>query len=658
MNRDITRAMIVAGFAALFAPACYAWPRPPIVTMSQPWSHFIGVGDSVTLTANETSGTDIKYWNWYVYPNNGHYHIDPCSAYDGTGTYPYSTRTIDFNAPGQWTAYAEATNTYDLSDDACAYIWVCSVSIDDDPGRDTDEYMEYQSATPADIYYTLLPASGIAYRRSVYLYIKNSSGTTIRSESLTALGVGQQHTTWDGRKDDETWAPPGTYTAEVEMEVNYGALTLSASHPISVYHLQILGPTGTARDVCFGDTSSGICTFIATGDTNVPALNSDLEWQLTNDDGSSLLIYGTAVGHDPDKGPSVTFTCTGLPFSNHGLGPKMLTLSLRDSQGAVMAEATGTIWLFFPKWNYNHDGGIAGTPNWFHYWKEGGVVADLSTQGNEFQYDENGYAGKYNYETDELFICPDAADYPPQEIALIGGPNLNDPIDTIRWGNDEVKFVPGVGNVLTTGPDGILDSRTQISPLDVRKEYQYLDKIYPRPVLRTAYIEPGGGRPWSTVVTWENEGADDWLDSDPGNDNGLTDQVDLTNAQEVSITFDSTGIDNCAGSCTHELKHQELFAAVRYPWSQNPPYQYDSTSDGDYVDNDVEANSSYHLCTKGTRGRDTYNQQAFWLSLYPSDPGPWDDNEFLAYVAGMTPGQTTPDEDWSDTDGKNWPWPP
>jgi len=379
-----------------------------------------------------------------------------------------------------------------------------------------------------------------------------------------------------------------------------------------------------------------------------------------------------------------------LPASNDEFGPKTLRLKLANHPNLPQLEVTQTVRVFFNKWGFNHAFADA-TPNWFYYWKEGGVVAELKGPYHEFEYNASlqDWAGWYDASGDRLYVCPLAADYQPQEyrgtwtwfnhryrvtihsgddgisntwadsedsqvipvgygqpyaIAIVGGITINDPVETTAFGDDTVEFIPGVGHVLTTGPDGILDHRTQISSSDVWKEYTFFDRL--QQVVRVKHIEPGEGRPWSTVVSYK---PDDWLDSWPWGD----DEIDLCDACSVTVVFNETGIDRCAAVCTHELKHQELFRAVRLPGSNSPPYQYDPTADSDFVDDMMESCSEYHLCPKPFIGYDTYELRSFWYRLI-GDANYGNDNELLAYVASQNPGPLSPYRDWSDTDGKQW----
>ena len=106
-----------------------------------------------------------------------------------------------------------------------------------------------------------------------------------------------------------------------------------------------------------------------------------------------------------------------------------------------------------------------------------------------------------------------------------------------------------------------------------------------------------------------------------------------------------SGIDTVAVVCTHELKHQSLLVPLGAPctWAQ-----LEKTSDNDCVSNDLEGLPPYYL---DPARKDTYNLGADFLSDYDEE---WQsDNEFLAYLAGMSPGPRDPNLDWSKG-GKRW----
>ena len=75
---------------------------------------------------------------------------------------------------------------------------------------------------------------------------------------------------------------------------------------------------------------------------------------------------GKATGNGGFLTATVAFT--GLPDRNDAFGKKKVILLLN---GRKLEESDYEV--FFPKNATNHPGGQAGSPNWFYYWKEGGV---------------------------------------------------------------------------------------------------------------------------------------------------------------------------------------------------------------------------------------------------------------------------------------------
>jgi len=126
------------------------------------------------------------------------------------------------------------------------------------------------------------------------------------------------------------------------------------------------------------------------------------------------------------------------------------------------------------------------------------------------------------------------------------------------------------------------------------------------------------------------------LHSADGEEDGLQgdDVWDLFNAQTVLHSVNFSGIDCCAETCSHELKHQELHKM--------------SGTDSDGVIDSYERNSSYYLDPNRS---DTYDVDG---TLNYPDYASYGDNEFLARMAEKNPGTRDASKDWSDTNGKNW----
>ena len=87
--------------------------------------------------------------------------------------------------------------------------------------------------------------------------------------------------------------------------------------------------------------------------------NSKMEWDAANPGGKAIVENGFLTA-------KVKFI--GLPAKNDDFGKKTVEL-LVDGNPVEAA----TVKVFFPKFATNHPGGTSDDPNWFYYWKEGGV---------------------------------------------------------------------------------------------------------------------------------------------------------------------------------------------------------------------------------------------------------------------------------------------
>jgi len=488
---------------------------------------------------------------------------------------------------------ADGPNGYDYDH---TKVYVIDAEIEDNPpNRDTPEYIAYQTGT--NIYYKIEPTSGWT-PSEVRLYIKDSSSEIIRYVTLSN-GVGEQTASWDGKNTRGQWAEPGQYTAQIRVRI-YSTYIWSDTHTFYILNVQITEPDGDPEydyQFSFNSAGTGVCvipeTGQLTGTTGIPALNADLKWTLEDISGSNKTSNPSSA-----EGPNVTFTYTGLPSSNSEFGDKTLTLTHQPSG----LQATMDLEIFFPKWGSNHGGGISSNPNWFHYWNSS-VVGDLAG----FIYENVDGSGLYEPTYDILYVR----------------------ILAPEWSYDvNVYFTNKYYQTsINTGADGICDTFKAGDDIQV---IQYGE----------------GTTPYATCIT---SGPNGYLDSADYN-NGIirhspNDEWDLTGAQKEQFTINLRGIDKCSVTCTHELKHQELYSDVRLPGG--PPYYY-IYGDGDYVDDYDEVNvyGQYHL---NPNRKDTYD----CFEDEDIDSGLFSDNEFIAYITQYV-GTVNPNSDWSDTDGKNW----
>ena len=385
----------------------------------------------------------------------------------------------------------------------------------------------------------------------------------------------------------------------------------------------------TDNNFAFNSASPGVCNVTATGTTGVPSLDDDLEWALTAISGSTQ-----TSNPDPPKGPTIAFTYTTLPSSNSEFGEKTLTLT-RPGLPILCNTDTQVVEIFFHRDAYNHTGTGSGTTrNWYYYWKEGSVVSDLSS----FGYQDQGGWGAYYPATGQLYVrnLAPTSDYQDKTFTNLyyqriinSGPDgianteaIEDDVQVIAVGRGEpnqTAITAGQNGVLNTKPDGddiIKDSTIITGPNGVCNTTASGDDVQVIPV--------GQGKPYSIIIT---AGADNFLHTSTSGDV----ELDPSNAQSEPYNIDVSGIDCCAVTCVHELKHKELCEMSG------------TDSDGDHIPDSYELASSYHL--------DPYRADTYDCA---GTIGYGDDNEFLARMAEKNPGSTSPSEDWSDTNGKQW----
>lgn len=129
----------------------------------------------------------------------------------------------------------------------------------------------------------------------------------------------------------------------------------SSANAELLLNLRILvKPTGTAGltghdGVKFADR----CAF------DLPEIaGSTFAWSTDNDDGKAKAEGEHLVAEA---------TYTTLPEQNSSFGLKQAEFTCDDDEESI---AAGDFEVFFPKNATNHPGGQAGSPNWFHFWKQ------------------------------------------------------------------------------------------------------------------------------------------------------------------------------------------------------------------------------------------------------------------------------------------------
>ena len=231
MKRRTSTMLIVLACIGLLTSVCLAC-LPPDVWIDD-WLFYVGPGETVEITVEDFSGTDITDWDWTYNPYSQDVWMG--NQDDTLGVYGESTIEFESDATGEYYVWAEATNSDSLTDSDYARVFVIDVAID---GSTTPSFMRYQDAAGMTIYYSLEPDT-YTYRFCPELRITGSSGV-VRTVSLPNDELGDLSYHWDGKDDIGEWVEPGEYTITVEMGVGwYCATTFSDSHTITVVSVVI-----------------------------------------------------------------------------------------------------------------------------------------------------------------------------------------------------------------------------------------------------------------------------------------------------------------------------------------------------------------------------------------------------------------------------------
>ncbi len=119
-------------------------------------------------------------------------------------------------------------------------------------------------------------------------------------------------------------------------------------------------------------------------------------------------------------------TETDLPGHNADLGQKPATLQLKVGDTYYTIEAR-QIELLFPRLELNHPGSPSNAPNWFYYWKDGGICGITDS----VEYDPGcaaNWRGYYNSGENHVHICAAAAarNWGPEHYASDAGSGYGD----------------------------------------------------------------------------------------------------------------------------------------------------------------------------------------------------------------------------------------
>lgn len=198
------------------------------------------------------------------------------------------------------------------------------------------------------------------------------------------------------------------------------AIEEGGSLPVPMPYIKITEPNGepvTDNHFCFDTQPKDAARCMVhnlKGECGAAWDKYQLEWSIDPISGSELSWRDDLPA---PVGPVMIFFYTKLPASNNEFGDKTVMLShpqLPDTD-------TATAQIFFPTSAKNNPDGEY--PNWYYYWKWGGVVEDLA----DFEYDETpppdipdalGYWDGY-----DVFVCDGA------QGALDAGPEVTN-VDT------------------------------------------------------------------------------------------------------------------------------------------------------------------------------------------------------------------------------------
>jgi len=369
-------------------------------------------------------------------------------------------------------------------------------------------------------------------------------------------------------------------------------------------------------------------------------------------------------------------------------------------------EVTQTVRVFYDPNAANHpvlqgeQDIYANTPNWFYYWRKGGVVSDLETydfrfatstpQGHEVRYGRfeppsglyvgplagspqtvnHTFQNKYyntklttgengindslifpaqNYwnvprQPDDAILIP--KDYgEPHAVAIV--PGDDGILYTQPWPDDQRIQIDGVW-VITTGADGILN----ISDWAKDPRDRYMKYVYDG---REVEMGLGRGRPGTIAIA---PGIDGWLDLYwyPGGDDQVME--DANNLQDLRLNHSYVAswdaLEVCAITCVHELEHKRHHDDRTAAQQAHPGMIVDL--DDDTVITINEGEDHYFL---NCYIRDTYDVAS---ELGNPDYSYYGDSEFLCRMSEMnysdpnglvTEGKIGPQQDWSKG-GRQW----
>ncbi len=254
-RRTIIIVMAIGGMCSLAAPS-YACTYPPDVYIWD-WLHYVGLGDSVTIEADESSGTYIWSWYWWSSPSTG---LTNHGGTDWYGSCPSSSRTFSFSSAGEYQIWAEAENDDYLTDSDYARVYAVEVA----------SVKEYLSDSDA-IY---VPVGGTAYLQA---QPNPSVSWPSGQPTWTASGGGSIQSCSDGAAVLTGLDDWGAYFPFAKC----GPSDTGKSLIVLAFQVDITTPSGGSGSTTVGSPLSLNCD-------PLPDISGDYAWSVTPSTGASV----------------------------------------------------------------------------------------------------------------------------------------------------------------------------------------------------------------------------------------------------------------------------------------------------------------------------------------------------------------------------------
>jgi len=155
--------------------------------------------------------------------------------------------------------------------------------------------------------------------------------------------------------------------------------------------LEIDVPNPTYEKFVFNSRTIGVMNVPAVVTVTPENLASDLVWNITTINGSALYIL-------PGSAPNiVTFNFRGLPADNSEFGNPGPRKWVYASLPNWLVNDSVEVKFFFDRVSTNHQGGTAGTPNWYHYWSDALNVSSEHTYNWTLPTSETTVYSQYHW---------------------------------------------------------------------------------------------------------------------------------------------------------------------------------------------------------------------------------------------------------------------